>query len=221
MGFIGLILLILIIAVVSISLVLGFAIGVGWIITLILPFTLFEASLLALITSIVVGTFWNNILNPSSRFGFNPFDDDEEEDEYEYEEDFKHIPTTRFYNTPTDKTWDAWLNHQLADAIYIEFQETPHAAGLTNDTQQQELAIRLAEIAMSILKAKNSRAKQLTVSMSALKKQMTKRGQRPYDDDILRVATTAINADLDYYYDELIPIVHAKRWQSPCDIFDW
>ena len=57
MRLIGILLLVLLIVVVSLALVLGIAIGIGWVLTLILPFTLFEGSLLGIIASIIVGSF--------------------------------------------------------------------------------------------------------------------------------------------------------------------
>ncbi len=215
----GLLLLVLSVITLSLALVLSFAISIGWFLTLFLPFTLFEGSVLGLMATIVVAIFWYNILNTDTGFGLGQFDDDE----YEYEEefdDYKHIPTSQFYKTATDKTWDAWLRHQLADDIYIEFQDVPQTVTPMNDAQIRALAIRLADITMSILQAKTTRAKQLKVSMTGLKKQMKKMGQQPYDDDILKVATSAVNADIEYYYDEILLVVRSKLWNSACDMFE-
>lgn len=208
-------LLILIIVAISLTIVLGFAIGVGWLLTFILPFTLFEASLLGLIASVIVGTFWYNILDSTSEFNFGKYDDDEEEDD-----EYNYIPVTRFYKSKAEKTWEAWIFFQIANSIYVEFQDSPHPVAPIGDKQLQELAIRLADLTIPLLKAKSARTKQLKVTITALKKQMTQVGQRPYDDDILKLAVTAINDDLDYNYEEIINVIRAKLWDRPCGRFD-
>ena len=213
---IGLLLLILAIVIISLALVLGFAVGIGWLLTLILPFNLFEASLLGLIASVIVGTFWYNILNSSPEFGFGQNDD---EDEDEYEDEYDTIPASRFYKTNANKTWEAWVRFQIANSIYVEFQDAPQPVAPMGEKQLQELAIRLADVTIPLLKAKTARAKQLRVTIAALKKQMNKMGQRPYDDNSLRLATMAINEDLDYHYEDIITVIRSKLWNTSCDLF--
>ncbi len=87
------------------------------------------------------------------------------------------------------------------------------------EQQLQELAMTLADVAIALLKAKTARTKQLKVTLSTLKRQMTKMGQRPYDDDILRLAVSAINEDLDYHYDDIMDVIRSKRWEQPSDMF--
>ena len=213
---ISIILLILVIIIISLALVLGLAVGIGWLLTLFLPFTLFEASLLGLIASVIVGTFWYNILNVTPDFNLGRDDDDEDE----YEDEYDYIPVTKFYKSNAEKTWEAWVRFQIANSIYVEFQDSPRPVAPMGEKQLQELAIRLANVTIPLLKAKSARTKQLKVTMAALKKQMTKMGQRPYDDNILRLAVTAINEDLEYNYEEVIDIIRAKLWNAPCDQFD-
>jgi len=196
-------------------LVLGFAIGVGWLMTLFLPFSLFEASLLALIASIVVGSSWYYLLG--SLLGLRGEVSDED---YYEEDDFDQIPPDRFYRSHTDKTWEAWLRHHLANSIYYEFQESPQPVAPMGKKQIQELAIRLADLSVDILKSKSVRAKRLNISATTLKKQMTKIGQRPYDDDILGLAAIAINSEVSYHYEELLRVIHTKLWKHPYDGFE-
>jgi hypothetical protein len=200
------------------ALALGFAIGVGWLMTLFLPFSLFEASLLALITSIVVGSLWyyliGSVLGLRHQTDFDDLEDD-------FEQDVDQIPTHRFYQSNTDKTWEAWLRQHLANSIYYEFQESPQPVAPMGKKQIQELAIRLADISIEILKTKTGQAKRLNISATALKKQMGKIGQRPYDDDILGLAALAINSELTYHYEELLRVVKAKLWKLPYDSFEF
>ena len=142
----------------SMALVLGFALGIGWLLTLFLPFSLFEATLLAIIASIVVGTFWYNLISP--RFPLGPVDDIYDEDEDYYDD----IPSNRFYKSEADRTWEAWLRYHLSNSIYYEFQESPQPVASMGSKQLQELAIRLADISVDILKTKTSRTKRLNIT---------------------------------------------------------
>ena len=92
--FVGIILLVLLIALASMALVLGFALGIGWIMTRFLPLDLFQASLLALLTAVIVGTFWYNFLGAMPGFGSTQTDDDEEFDDAD---DYNRIPSSRFF----------------------------------------------------------------------------------------------------------------------------
>ena len=211
------IIVILILVLASMALVLGFAIGIGWLMTLFLPFSLFEASLLALIASVVVGSSWYYLLG--SILGLR--DEMLDEDYYEtYDDDFDRIPPDRFYQSGNDKTWEAWLRHHLANSIYFEFQESPQPVAPMGKKQIQELAIRLADMSVDILKSKSVRARRLNISAATLKKQMNKIGQRPYDDDILGLAAIAINSEVSYHYEELLRVIHTKLWKHPYDGFE-
>jgi hypothetical protein len=219
MAILGLLLLILAVVIISLVLVLGFAVGIGWLLTLFLPFSLFEASLLGLIASVIVGTFWYNFLQSvpiGLRQGEYDYDEDEDEDDGEYNQ----IPASRFYKTEADKTWEAWFRFQIANSIYIEFQDAEQPVAPMGEKQLQELAIRLADITISLLKSKSPRAKQLKVSVPALKRQMNQMGQRPYDDDILELAAEAINQELDYHYEDIIMVIRSKMWHKLYDTYD-
>ena len=206
---------IILLVLLSMALVLGFAIGIGWVMTLFLPFSLFEASLLALIASIVVGTSWYNLIGSS--LGLNPDDDYY----YDEEDELDQIPPNRFYKSRADRTWEAWLRHHLANNIYYEFQDAPQPIAPMGKKQMQELAIRLADLSVEVLKAKTARAKRLSVTIPTLKKQMSKIGQRPYDDDILNLAIMAINDELVYHQEELLRVARAKLWKQPYDGFEF
>jgi hypothetical protein len=215
MAIFGILLLVLLVVCISLALVLGFAMGIGWLLTLFLPFNLFEASLLGLIASVIVGTFWYNFLQ-SVPVGLGQDGDyDYDEDEYDYDEDYEQIPPSRFYKTESDRTWEAWFRFQIANGIYVEFQDSEQPVAPMGEKQLQELAIRLADMTISLLKTKSSRAKQLKVTVAALKRQMNKMGQRPYDDDILELAAMAINDELDFHYEDIMMAIRSKMWNKP------
>ena len=210
-------LIIVAIAVFSLALILGVALGIGWVLTLLLPFSLFEATLLGLIASVVVGTFWNNILNIVPPFDTTLYDTDFDEDD---DDEYNIIPETRFYKNQAHKNWENWMRYSIANRVYMEFQDWPQTVSMMKDQQQQELAIRLTDITLSLLKTKTTRTKQLRVTMSTIKREMSKLKQRPYDNDILGLAIPAINEELDYHYQDIIMIINEKLWDKPCPLFD-
>ena len=211
------VLIILGLVILLLALVLGIAIGLGWLLTLILPFTLFEGALLVMAASAIIGTVGYNLVRALSDFipRLSDFEDeDDEEDEY-----YDEIPTSRFFETSAEQTWETWFRYGIANDIYVEFQAAPKRIASMGDRQLQELAIRLADTAVTILKAKTSRAKQLEITKAALQRQMTKTGQRPYDDDILSMAVNAIGESLDDYYEDFIDVIRGRLWNEPTDMF--
>ncbi|MEE8391785.1 MAG: hypothetical protein V3S14_13455 [Anaerolineae bacterium] len=205
----------------SLALVLGIAIGLGWVLTLFLPFTLFEGAFLVMAASAVIGTVGYNLVRALSDFIPQLSDfDDEDEDKDEDDEDYDDIPASRFFKTVTEQTWETWFRYEIANDIYVEFQAAPKRIAPMGDRQLQELAIRLADTAVAILKAKSSRAKRLEITKATLERQMTKTGQRPYDDDILNLAVNAIGENLDYYYEDFIEVIRGKLWNEATDMFN-
>ncbi|MEA3341810.1 MAG: hypothetical protein U9R15_17735 [Chloroflexota bacterium] len=215
------VLIILGLVILLLALVLGIAIGLGWLLTLVLPFTLFEGTLLVMAASAFIGTVGYNLVRALSDFiprllsdpDFYDYEDDEEDEYYD------DIPTSRFFKTSAEQTWGTWFRYEIANDIYVEFQAAPKRIAPMGDRQLQELAIRLADIAVAILKAKTSRAKRLEITKSALQRQMTRNGQRPYDDDILNLAANAIGASLEYYYEDFIDVIQGRLWNEPTDMF--
>lgn len=202
---------------ISFIILLGVGIGLGWVLTLIFPFTLFEGSVLAVIATALVGNFWLNTFNQFKtddvydeyERNMALLDDEDEKDYPEYDE----IPTERFYKTADEQTGEAMFRHQIANGIYIAFQDEPHTVGPMGPSQTKELAVRLADLAMALCKRKPPHTKTFRITKSALKKEMTKMGLRPYDDDILNVTVKATNAEL---LDEIMDdIIRQKLW----DIF--
>ncbi len=194
----------------GITILLAWSIGLGWLLGKIFEFTLFEGSLLALISSIAVVYVLFRLLS------LNPADVDLEEaglalPAYE-------IPMNRFYKTDADKTLGAWFTYTLSNNIYIEFQTMPHSAGLMDKAQLQELAIRLAGIIVTMLEHKSVRAKRIRITQAELRKQMVQMDQKPYDEDILAAAVQATNLQLDLEAAETV--VRSRLWKRHTDMFD-
>lgn len=205
-------LLLILTAMVSLIVVIGLALGAGWLLTLVLPFTLFEGSLLAIIAIAIVANYWYQFLRSVAVPESDEYDD--------FEVDDMAIPATRFYKSEVDKTWQAWVRFQISNNIYAELQESPRPVARMDQKQLQELAIRLADVTISWLKTKSPNVKQLRVTMANLKREMSKSGQQPYDDDILGLAIMAINEELTYHYEDIVAIIQARLWDKPCDLFD-
>ncbi len=202
--------LMIVLLVISFALIFGVALGVGWILTRFLPFSLFEATLLGMIAAMVTWNFWRNILSPVETFG---------SDEEEPESDLDEIPPSRFYKTDADRTWQNWFRYTLANTAYEDFLDSPGRIGQMNERQLQELSIRLTDAAIAALKVKSPRTRWLRLSKGALKNEMTKMGQQPYDDDILDTAVGAINDELSSLQEELREVIRGKLWNEPVDMF--
>ncbi len=209
-----LLILIIIVLVISFALVFGVALAVGWILTLFLPFSLFEATLLGTITAIVTGVIWYNILRLAGVFNFY-----EEYEEEEAEPDLDEIPMSRFCRTDADRTWENWFRYVIANTIYEDFLDSPGLIPQMNERQQQELSIRLTEAAIAALKRKSPRTKRLRVTKGMLKHEMTRMGQQPYDDDILDTAVSAINVELVSSQEELREVIRERSWDEHVDVF--
>ncbi len=203
----------IVLLVISFALVIGVALGVGWILTLFLPFSLFEATLLGMIAAMAAWNIWRNILSPIEPFGSNDYEEEEPE-----LEDFDEIPPSRFYRTDADRTWENWFRYILANTTYDDFLDLGGIAQM-NEGQLQELSIRLTDAAIAALKAKSPRTKRLRVTKGMLKHEMTRMGQKPYDDDILDTAVIAINDELDSLQEELRDVIRGKLWNEPVDVF--
>lgn len=195
------------------------SLGAAWLLRLFLSLSLFESALLGFIFAagaiyllLTVGSAigppapaWR----PRSNAAY-PIEEDEGRE-------YKQIAPARFYDSPAERTWQAFLSYEIANDIYMDLQDAPSVTSPMNDSQVQELSIRLAQIGMAILKRKTPRARDLSVNLSALKREMQRMGQRPYDDDILRVAVDGINANVDYYADELYEIIRTQGWNRPAE----
>ena len=202
-------LLTVVLVAISLALVIGIPLGIGWILTLFLPFSLFEGSLLGMIASIVTGIIWYNIF----RFDLSPEFEEEEDDSGAYE-----IPESRFWRTNAERTWENWFRYVIANSVYEDLLDSPRWVEVMSEEQLQELSIRLADAALGTLKEKSPRATRLRVSRGRLKHEMVKMGQPPCEDGILNAAVTAANIVLAPMDEVLRRIVREQLWDEPTDV---
>lgn len=218
-GFIIAILLVLLLLFgVTFAGIAAMGIGLGRILLWVTPsFTVFEATLLATIFGFIAFA----LLRMLARL-FLPAELmlDERQSTWDPGEekpsgDYQSIPQDRFYKSKAERTWERWFTAEVANDLYAEFQDAPKTAGNLNQSQLQELSIRLAEAGVNIIKRKTGRARRLSTNLNDLRRELNRMGQRPYDDDILRLALSAINMNLNYFEEPLREVIHEQEWDRP------
>jgi len=104
-----------VLVVISLALLLGMSLGTGWVLTLFLPFSLFEGTLLSMIAGLASGVLWYMILfsalAPEFEGGGNDIEDGE-------------IPESRFWQTSGERTWENLFRYVLANSIYEDVAES-------------------------------------------------------------------------------------------------
>ncbi len=129
----------------------------------------------------------------------------------------KVIPPSRFVADDEVRTWRHWFLYLFANDIYSELAMDDEHVAHMNDMQTQELAIRLADVIVTILESKPPSTRRLRITLEQVKKKMIKMGLRPYDDDILDAALEAIEVDMDDYDNQIIEIIRTRSWNQPSD----
>lgn len=188
------------------------ALGFGWLLTRVISdFSLFEASLLTLIALVFVLHIAYHLLRLPVVTNLEEIEDDEE-DEEEDEEDYP-IPIERFHKSNQPEIVEDSFRYEIANAIYRTLAKSPKARGAMSDSQLKELSIRLIDIAVAILKRRPRNIPRVHVSTAALRHEMERIEQKPYDDTILEEAAAAINEELEAN-DELADVIRHKNWKE-------
>lgn len=205
--------LIIVLLVLSFALIVGVALGLGWLLTLFLPFSLFEATVVSMIAAVIARTFWENILRSAGIPEFYEYAEEEET-----EPDLDEIPMSRFCKTDADRTWENWFRYLIANTVYEDFLDSPGRIARMNEMQMKELSIRLTDAAIAALRRKSPHTRRVRVTKGMLKHEMNKMGQQPYDDDILDTAVNAIKVELIASQEELREVIQGKLWDEPVDV---
>lgn len=193
--------------IISLALVLGIFLFFGWLLTLFLPFSLFEGALLSMIACLVTGSLWQTLWR---------FRTSGEEDENDVEED--EIPGDRFWSTPAERTWENWFRYIIANSVYEDLTDSSHWEEVMGEADLQSLCIGLADASLEILKAKSPRATRMRVSKGSLKHEMVKMGHPAYQDGILNPAVAAVNVALLPVEGLLRQIVREQTWDEPAGV---
>ncbi len=203
------VILVVVLVVISLAFILGISLGVGWVLTLFSPFSLFEGTLLSMIAILASGVVWYTIFRSVPTLEF--------EEENGFEED--EISERRFWRTSGERTWENWFRYVLANAIYEDLVESPRWMGGMGERQQQELSIRLADAALGVLKTRTSRAERLRVTRGMLRQQLVKGGQRPYEDELLDLAVAAVNVELVHLEEDLREVARGQMWDVEAEVY--
>ncbi|MCL4868002.1 MAG: hypothetical protein KJ063_03455 [Anaerolineae bacterium] len=212
--FIVLFLLILFVATLSVGIVIGWSLLLAWPLSRWLPISLGEGAILTSIASFIATLVWYRILDlgrPSvAPIQYVSSEENEDDDGLWYEEDYP-IPSQRFAPTHNERTGENWLRYDLANELALAIDDTPAAKGLMNEKQIHELAIRLSNMIVTMVKDKPEVA--LHINLPTLKKQMSKMGLSPYDDAILRVTLQTWKEEIDY--PEVRELIYEQLWDDP------
>ncbi|GAB4154955.1 MAG: hypothetical protein Fur0021_21970 [Candidatus Promineifilaceae bacterium] len=193
-------------------LLLGWSLGLGWLMSRLLSFTLFEGTLLSLLITLATITVLGRIIlsDPISEPPWldEVWDDEDEDEDYT-------IPPSRFWKQDNERTAEKFTHYVLANEIYAQASNTPQARGLMGEQQLQELSIRLGELALQVLKKKRKNARDLSITIGQLQQQMEQMNLQPYDPEILALAAKVVNELLAEDDDDeglLTDIIRQKRW---------
>jgi len=194
---------IIVLVLASFALVVGVSLGIGWILTLVLPFSLFEGTIVGVFAAIATLVVWRSLFEFLSEDEFSEEVDDEEA-----------IAKSRFWERREERTWENWLRYVLANAVYEELIDSLAWAEDTGERAVQELSIHLANVAVEGLKGKSPHTKRVRVSQGMLKHELVKQGGQAYPGEVLRAAAEAVNQELMYWEDEVLKVIREQLWEA-------
>lgn len=198
--------------------ILAFGLGIGWLLARIFGFSLFEGALLALVAGgvaagAVLVVRGGNERSPLATMTSAGLDDEDESEDYEL------IPSTRF-SERGGRTFQSWCEYELSNAIYAAFQDQPKAVAFMNASQQQELAIRLGQSAVAVLKTKTARSTSYHLTHAQIERQLKQAGQMPYDRAIMDLAVATVNDELMTNEQAYHHIIKLRLWDQTAEWWD-
>jgi hypothetical protein len=198
---------IVLLIVLILAVVIGLSVGIGWILTLILPFTLFEGTLVGMGAAMVTGLLAERLFRASTGYGLDDI-------EPYYEEG---IPMSRFWESEEEMTWENWFRYLFADAIHDDILTSPPWVGAMTPDEVEETAIQLADLAVAALKKKSPRAERMRVSRTMLKREMDRPNRPNLDEDLLDLAVTSVNVELIPVEGILESVIKSRSWDEPAE----
>jgi len=186
------------------------ALGIGFVLSLFLPFTWFETTLLSLLGMFMTVRVLQDTL---SRFATNSLLDEEE-----FEDQILQIPQSRFKDEEGRLTNASALHYFLANAVFDSIYPGDGPAAGMGELQAQELAVRLAEVAVDIIRVRRANARSLNVTHEQFVRRMQKRGERVYSKEFLDPALDAINEELDMVDAIVRNVVREQAWDDKASI---
>ncbi len=198
------------------AVILAVEMTLGWLLTLFLPLTLFEGTLLCLLTTAFLAAFWDKVFDGAR--GFSPADDLDaldgatvipDDDDME-----EFIPETRFWILNSDRTWENWLRYLFANLIYKDFVET---VSTLEEDEWETAAIALAGASVEAVKQKTSSVKNFRISRNGLKQAAVKLKILSYNNDVLDIAVMSVNDELPVLKSKLQRVKKDNLWKEMID----
>lgn len=196
---------------VGLTAVLTIVIGLGWVLTQIIPaFSLFEAAVLIILAGVVTRVLIEWIIEFFKGVDLDDFD----LDTFPYEDNpHNAIVIDRFAKTEAEFDGEAYFRYHIANAIFDDLNDIPRTVGLSTQREIIELSIRLTDPVVSILKRRKKWTARVTITVAAMKKELNQMGLRAYDKDILETAVESVNDELEVN-ERLRNIVNDHEWDN-------
>jgi len=209
-----LLMLFVVLILISFALIVGISVGIGWALTRVLPFSLFQGTAVGMLAALATWMIWRRIIESSP----GPVIAGETGDEDEEEEEEREIPESKFWNRKGERTWENWFRYVLANAIYDELDDSWDGVEDMDERTLQEQAIRLADAALEGLKRKPVYTRRVRIAPDTLKHELTRMGQFPYPQKVLKMAADAVSAELMEWGDEVREVISERSWGEPADV---
>ncbi len=204
---------------------LALALGFGWLLQYVLPFTWFETTLLSMLAIIPIFLALLNKLmgvpldeqdamdEEEYEWEDEAWEDEEEEEEEEDEEEEPAIPVSRFWKKPSSPTWNAMLQFALANEIYETLSSGPPAQRW-GEEELQEVAVDVAISAVDILKRIPPR-KNLHISKSKLRTALQKQTRWPEYEPFFEDFYHIVNLTVTLWHDVIREVQSNRLWNQP------
>lgn len=198
-----------------IAVILGISLGSGWLLTLILPLSLFEGTVLIL----MVVSFTLYLVRSGSNPFYSDLDIDDEPTYKTFDSDWL-IKADRFQRGEEGNSWGNCMHYVLSNQVYIEMEKEPEVVLNMSTVQRQELAVRLAGIAVGALMYLRPKGGQYRMTISALKRELNRHGLKPYDKELLQLTMYVVNSKLQRG-ELLFDVVDEEMWGDECTLPGW
>lgn len=165
-----------------VTVILGWSMLFGWLLSMIVALSFFEGSLLVMLATFAAGYMIFRFQTDVTSSAWLEEDDD-----------FYQIAPDRFVSSSAERTWENWLRYELANAVNAQFREAGMGGETLSEQDLREIAVRIADVAVAAVRRRSPRTHPLRLTDEQLKAQMRRMELQPYDDDILAEAATGIN----------------------------
>ena len=190
-------------------LILALAIGVGWLLQLALPFTLFEGSLLALIAGLAIAFFMI--------YRIPSIDNAYYEDDFVFDPDGEvGIPPERFWTSSHSSSQEEWLRYELANGIYDDLFLDEKTSRRWDEKELEQVAIDLADAAIWGVKRLPMR-KKISLSKTKLTDALKNKDRWPEYHPFIDIFQPIVNNNLAIWDEVIREIKAGNMWKESMD----